>query len=252
MENVTLSQEKPIIEGEPITGPKERQGKDSVQAKLSFFDVGVRHAQEVSKSDDKMFGTQNTIRNTLKNILDAPQEAWVSYPDGFKQVLDKRKEAGMPTAALGVLRSQITRVLNAGKRNKTDVQSKLADTKLRWNVMLKNLPKVHETKGAPTQAKTAEQTAIESETNVGTLVQVIQAAAKRLETIGKLHTPMPAYFAWYIGKEMQEFYKVAQADCLKAIGDNTVGGIIQHDALMKQLGLTPDVESVAVEVAVAA
>jgi len=237
MENVTNKQEKPVVEGEPKAGPNERAGKDAVPAKLSFHDVGVKHAQQVSQTDDRMFGTQNTIREQLKLILEAPQDSWFSYTDGFKQVLDKRKEENRPTAALGVLRSQIARVLNAGKRNKTDVMAKLSDTKLRWNVMLKSLPKVHETKGAPVQSKTAEQTAIEAETNVGTLVQVIQAAAKRLEAIGKAHTPMPAYYAWFMGKEIREYFTIAQDQCLKAIGDNTVGGIIQHAALMKDLGL---------------
>ena len=241
------SQEKVIVEGEPVQGPKERAGKDAVPASLSYFNVGVKHAQAISQHDERMLGMQNTIREQISAILKSPQESWFTYPDGFKQVLDKRKEDGKPTAALGVLRSQITRVLNAGKRNLTDVQAKLADTKLRWNVMLKSLPKVHETKGAPTQSKTAEQTAIEAETNVGTLVQVINAASKRLFNIGMGHRPHVAYYAAYMGQSLVETIKLEQDFCLKTIGDNTVGGIIQHEALMRALGLeepTAAVESV--------
>ena len=251
MENVTERQEKPIIEGEPKQGPQEKRGQDAVPAKLSFHDVGVKHAQMVAQHDERMAGTQTTIRQQLITILDAPQDAWLTYTDGFKQVLDKRKEDGKPTAALGVLRSQIARVLNAGKRNQSDVKAKLADTKLRWNVMLKALPKVHETKGAPTQSKTAEQTAIEAETNVGTLCQVITAAARRLEQLGMGHKPNVAYFAAYMGKSLQESYKLEQEFCLKQIGDNTVAGIIQHEALMKALGLEQP-ETVETPVAAAA
>ena len=253
MENVSKSQEKPIIEGEPVAGPQEKRGQDAVPAKLSFHDTGVKHANQVAQHDERMAGTQNTIRSQLITILDAPQDAWFTYTDGFKQVLDKRKEEGKPTAALGVLRSQIARVLNAGKRNKSDVKAKLADTKLRWNVMLKALPKVHETKGAPTQSKTAEQTAIEAETNVGTLCQVIVVAAKRLHALGMGHKPKVAYFAAYMGASIVESYELEQAFCLKAIGDNTVAGIIQHDALMKALGLEePQAEETPAPVAVAA
>ena len=245
-------QEVPIIEGEPKLGPKAMHGKDAVPAKLSFFDVGIKHASQCAAHDERMFGLQGTIRTQLSAILDAPQDAWFSYPDGFKQVLDQRKEKNQPTAALGVLRSQITRVLNAGKRNHTDVKAKLADTKLRWNIMLKSLPKVHEAKGAPTQEKTEEQSAIAVETNVGTLVQVIYAAAKRLEALGKAHTPYPAYFAWYMGKELQEYAKIASDFAIKTVTENTVGGIIQHEAVMDALSLKPKAapEPVAVAVAV--
>ena len=254
MENVTKEQEKALdVKGEPVAGPAERSGSDAVPAKLSFHDAGVKHANQVAQHDERMAGTQNTIRQQLITILDAPQDAWFTYTDGFKQVLDKRKEEGKPTAALGVLRSQIARVLNAGKRNQSDVKAKLADTKLRWNVMLKALPKVHETKGAPTQSKTAEQTAIEAETNVGTLCQVIVVAAKRLHALGMGHKPKVAYFAAYMGASIVESYELEQAFCLKAIGDNTVAGIIQHDALMKALGLEePQAEETPAPVAVAA
>ena len=250
MENVSERQEKPIIEGEPVAGPKERAGHDAVPAKLSFHDVGVKHANQCAGHDERMAGLQGTIRTQLVEILGKPQDSWFSYTDGFKVVLDKRKEDGKPTASLGVLRSQITRVLNAGKRNVSDVTAKLSDSKLRWNVMLKALPKVHETKGAPLQSKTAEQTAIEAETNVGTLVQVIEAASKRLYALGMGHRPKVAYFAAYMGASLVETIALERDFCLKAIGDNTVAGIIQHDALMKALGLVE--ETPVAEVAVAA
>ena len=252
MENVSKLQEKPIIEGEPVAGPQEKRGQDAVPAKLSFHDAGVKHATQCAGHDERMAGLQGTIRTQLIDILKAPQDSWFTYTDGFKQVLDKRKEDGKPTASLGVLRSQIARVLNAGKRNQSDVIAKLGDSKLRWNVMLKALPKVHETKGAPAQSKTAEQTAIEAETNVGTLVQVIEAAAKRLHVLGMGHRPHVAYFAAYMGQSLIETMKLERDFCLKAIGDNTVAGVIQHDALMKALGLEEPVTVETQPVAVAA
>ena len=251
MENVNKSQEVPVIEGEPKVGPEAKKGSDAVPAKLSFHDVGVKHAMQCAGHDDRQAGLQGTIRTQLIEILTKPQDSWFSYTDGFKQVLDKRKEDGKPTASLGVLRSQIARVLNAGKRNVSDVSAKLADTKLRWNVMLKALPKVHETKGAPTQSKTAEQTAIEAETNVGTLVQVIEAASKRLHELGMGHKPQVAYYAAYMGASLIETIKLERDFCLKAIGDNTVAGVIQHEALMTALGLEQPQEPAAA-VAVAA
>ena len=250
-------QEKVIdVTGEPVQGPKERQGKDEVQAKLSFHDLGVTHAKALSRSDELHFIGQSTVRDALIQIIKAPQESWASYTDGFKDVLDERKKAEKPTMALSVMKAQVSRVLNAAKRNPTDVSTKLADSKLRWNIMLKNLPKVHPGKGAPTHETTAEQTAIEAETNVGTLVQMIQAAAKRLEYIGQAHKPQPAYYAWYMGKNMREFFEIAQADCLKIIGDNTVAGIINQDVMLKALDLefpvtpaTPATEAVEQQVA---
>lgn len=235
------AQEKLIdVKGNPVQGPKEKQGKDEVHAKLSFLDLGIQRAKEISANDDRTFGVQNTIRADLVTIIETPEEAWASYTDGFKAVLDKRTEAGKPTMSLSVLRSQISRVLNAAKRDSEGVTKKLNDSKLRWNVLLKALPKVKPTMGAPSQEKTAEQTAIEAETNVGTLVQVIAAAAKRLEVIGRTHTPGTAYYAFYMGKNIREFVEIAQAECLKLIGEHTVAGIIQHDALMVALDLVEE------------
>ena len=249
MENVNKPQEVPVIEGEPKAGPEAKRGQDAVPAKLSFHDVGVKHAMQCAGHDDRQAGLQGTIRTQLIEILTKPQDSWFSYTDGFKQVLDKRKEDGKPTASLGVLRSQIARVLNAGKRNVSDVTAKLSDSKLRWNVMLKALPKVHETKGAPTQSKTAEQTAIEAETNVGTLLQVIHAAAARMEAIGRAHTPEPGYVAIYVGREVAEYTKIAMEFAVKTVLENTVGGVIQREATMKALGLDEKQPAAAVAVA---
>jgi hypothetical protein len=74
---------------------------------------------------------------------------------------------------------------------------------------------------------------------------VIEAASKRLHKLGMEHRPHVAYYAAYMGQSLIETLKLEQDFCLKAIGDNTVAGIIQHDALMKALGLEEPVAVVA-------
>ena len=247
-------QEKALnMQGNTVAGPKEKAGNDSVKAELSYFTLGVQRATEVSKTDERLFVGKNTVRQDLIAIIKSPQEAWKSYTDGFKAVLDARKKEDKPTMSLSVLRSNISRVLNAAKGQPVTVAEKLADTTIRWEKLLKSLPKAQPTMGRPAEiaTETVAPGAVnpETETNVGTLLQVINTAAKRLVTIGKeKHAP----FAEYIGSNVLETVTMAQADYQKAFAKHQEQGHLTDTgktAIRVELGLA---ETVAQPVAVAA
>ena len=242
-------QEKAIdAAGEPVQGPQEKAGKDEVKAELSFFNLGVEHAKQATASDEKLSSTRTTVREALAVILKAPQDSWPSYRDGFKEVLDARKKEGKPTMALAVLRSQISRILNAAKKQHNIVLAKVEDTKVRWEVLLKSLPKT-DGKGRP-EAEVAEPvTGIspETETNVGTLIQVIDQCAHRLVKIGR---EKDAPFAQYIGMNILEGMKLAKEEFQQVYSEYNTGGIVKDKAgLMHKLGLadrTPQAAAAAV------
>ena len=242
------AQEKVIdANGEPVQGPQEKQGSDSVQAKLSWQHLGTERAREVVRVDERLAQGKNTVRQDLIEILKSPQDSWGSYTEGFKAVLDERKKAGEPTVALGVLRSQISRVLNAGKKHHSMVVGKLADTKIRWEVLLKSLPKTS-TKGRPATAETTstgDGINVDTETNVGTLVQVLHGACKRLITIGK---EKDAMFAQYVGQNTLDMLETAQADYQAIFAKHNVGGIIKDKAaFLKELGFSTESVEVPAE-----
>lgn len=229
------------LDGQPKEGPKEKAGKDEVQAKLSFHDLGVKRAKEFGKLDDRRNEGTTTIRQDLIAIIKTPQEAWESYTSGMKDVLDERKKAGQATATLGVLRSQCSRVLNAAKKQHSMVTKGLEDTKITWQAFLKSLPK-RSNAGAPQQVPAASAVTpgdginVTTETNVGTLVQVIHQASERLAKIGK---EKDAPFAHYVGSNMVTLLKDVQTDFagIQAKYMGAGGVITDKAAFMKELGL---------------
>ena len=247
------TQEKVVINGEPVQGPQEKAGSDHVQAKLSYFDLGVEHAADVSKTDERITRSRQTIREALCDILKSPEEAWPTYTDGMKSVLDKRKEKNLPTASLGVLRSQVVRVFNSAKRSHSTTVAALNNSKLNWKEVLKALPRADVTgKGAPSTKDVAVPTevSVETESNVGTLIQLIDGAAKRLVQIGREKN---APFAAYMGMNILEFSKIAREDFQRIYAEFNVGGVIKdHDGYLIALGLMEKPKAVPVAAEVAA
>lgn len=219
--------------GEPVAGPKERAGKDAVPAKLSFHDVGVQHAKACSKADDTLAQNQSIIRPQLLEVLKAPQEAWATYTDGFKTVLDDRKKANLPTASLGVLRSRISRLLNTAKKEHSFVVKQLSDKKLSWMQVVKSMPKKSHA-GRP-ETNTITVDGLAGELNVGTLLQICAAAAMQMAKIGK---EKAAPFAHYMGENIVEFIAICEKDFQRITGEHLVGGIIKDQPqYLKALGL---------------
>ena len=215
---------------------------DSVPVGVSYAKLGEERANELSGNDDIIATGQGSVRDDLLHVIAGPQEAWSTYTAGFKTVLDARVKEGKPVMSLTVIRSQASRILNAAKTDFSGVKAKLENNGLRWNLLLKSLPKRHAKMGAPSKAETGAAdeavVGIDAELNVGTLVQIIAAAAKRLEFIG---VEKKAPFAHYVGCNIREMLELCQKDFHKTFAEhrNSNGDIKDYDKLMDALSLTP-------------
>ena len=230
---------------EPVQADPATVGSlpDSVPVGVSYAKLGEDRATALSSNDDLISAGQGSVREDLLHVLKGPQATWPTYTAGFKAVIDLRVKGMLPVSSLTVMRSNASRILNAAKTDYSGVVAKLENTQLRWNLLLKSLPKKHAKMGAPSKAETEGSkdeavVGIEAELNVGTLVQIIAAAAKRLEFIG---VEKKAPFAHYVGSNIREMLALCQTDFHKTFAEhrNSNGDIKDYDKLMDALSLTP-------------
>src|SRR3990167_1567145 len=242
------SQEKPAINGDVKSGPAEKQGHDHVAAKLSWYDLGLKDGEIIGYAEtafrSKLAEGTITIRQHIIAVLDTPPESWASYSEGMGEVITTLKKNSQPHKSLEVTRSRVNRCFRAAETQYEKTVNLLKDEKLSFEKVLDALPKRATGKPKATSAVAASVTAppegmgaqeISKEVSAGALLQIINAAANRLEELGK---GKDAAFAWFIGKNIREFVDVAVADFERIRSKHETGGIVKDkSAYYAELGL---------------
>jgi hypothetical protein len=237
------AQEKPIVNGEPKSGPDEKKGKDEIEAGRQYLSLGVQRARDFTKIDEGVLKSKTNIRQDLLMLFKQPQAVWETYGEGFKMVMDERKKDDKPTATLSVMRSKIGRLVNAAKKNHSLVMSKLGDPKLSFEAVIKAMPR-RSGAGRPEVTPPLSVDGIDEETNVGTLLQIINGAAQRMVFLGQEKN---ATYALYMGTNVLEFVEIAQNDFQRITAEHSSkqGIITDPDKYLRALSLVKDEKPIA-------